>query len=205
MYKDRYTKAQLERMDIARELLANRYLLNALLSSLYRVQLQFDHNFSIIYNSLKEKGLIREEEKKKVIQKRTRKREITKEKIELTEGTIEFEKFSLTGRQYNALVKEYGSDVVNEACILLDGYLKQRLKKPKDCYKKLKDWAIHLVLKDRLVNVRKDLSVINREVDYKTIEDKPTALKYIASVPSHIRNIDPGVKYLVEKFEIKEE
>lgn len=204
MYKDRYTKAQLERMDIARELLANRYMLNALLSSLYRIQLQFDHNFSIIYNAMKEKGLIREEEKKERSKERIIRRELTKEKVMLTEGLVEFEKFSLTGRQYQALIREYGADVVNDACILLDGYLRERLTKPKDCYRKLKDWAIHLVMKERLRDIRRDITVIKNEIDYKTIEDKATAIKYIASVPSHIRNIDPATKYLVEKFNIED-
>lgn len=191
-------------MDIARELLANRYMLNALLSSLYRIQLQLDNNFRIL---AKEKGLMGKRTKKEERTKEENKKEkgLTKKKMLLSGGTIEFERFSLTARQHQALVKEYGADIVTEACILLDGYLRGRVKRPKDCYKKLKEWAIHLVMKDRLSDVRKDLSVIKTEVDYKAIEDKQTALRYIATVPSHIRNIEPGVKYLTEKFKLGEE
>lgn len=205
MYKDRYTKTQLERMDIARELMANRYLLNAIIASLYRIQLQFDHNFTLLYEGMKKKGWIRKEEKKERSKERIKRKELPKEKVLTTEGRIEFEKFSLTGSQYQALITEYGVDIVTEACILMDGYLRNTLKRPKDTYKKLKSWAIHLAMKNRLNDIRRDIEVISTEIDPNTIEDRDTAMKYIANVPSHIRNIDPGVRALTEKFNLSPE
>lgn len=202
VYRDRYTKRQLERMDIARELLANRYMLNVILSTLYKLAISIDDFLEVAKQ--KEKGLIGKRTKKEERTKEEIKKEkgLTKKKSVLNKTRIEFEKFSLTARQHQALVREYGADVVSEACIMLDGYLRNRLTRPKDCYKKLKDWAIHLVMKERLRDIRRDINNINREIDYKAIEDKTTALRYIASVPSHVRNINPAVKYLVEKFNI---
>ena len=70
MYRDRYTKRQLERMDIARELLANRYMLNVILSTLYKLAISIDDFLEVAKQ--KEKGLIG---------KRTKKEERTKEEI----------------------------------------------------------------------------------------------------------------------------
>lgn len=205
MHKDRYTKVQLERMDIARELMANRYLLNSVIASLYRIQLQFDHNFQLLVDIMKKKGWIEKEQKKESTKERIKRKRLPKEKVLTTEGQVEFEKFSLTGSQYRALIAEYGVDIVTEACILMDGYLRRTLKRPKDTYRKLKDWAIHLAMKNRLNDIRKDIEVISTEIDPDTIEDRETAMKYVANVPSHIRNVDPVVKALTEKFNLSPE
>jgi hypothetical protein len=207
MYKPKYIREELERMDVAKELLTIRYLLSVILSNLYRMNSCSIDNFENLFDLLQprvEKTTEKKTEKKVPLASPQRK-EIRKEKkrVKVVEQ-IQFEKFSIKATQYEALVKEYGVDIVTEACVLLDGYLIQTNRDIKDSYKKLKEWAIHQVTKKRLNDIRRDINIITTEVDYESIEDDITARKYIASVPNHRRNIDPAVKYLVNKFNIKE-
>ena len=180
-------------MDVAKELIANRYLLNVILTNLFRIQNTMNTNIDILKREKKN------ESKEKVTQKE--KKDKRKEKKGLRSlSNINFEKFSITSDQHEALTREYGIDVVNEACILLDGWLKAKNKDVKDSYHKLKSWAIHQVMKKRLSDLASDIVIASTEVDYTLIEDELRAKKYINSVPSHIRNVDLGVKYLVAKF-----
>ena len=98
---------------------------------------------------------------------------------------------------------EYGVEITTEACMILDGYLKNKSRDLKDNFRKLKQWAIHIAMKNRLSDVRKDIEQITTSIDVRTIEDVISAKKYIASVPPHIRNVDGDVKYLVDKFNIE--
>lgn len=182
-------------MDIAKELVANRYLLNVILTNLFRIQHTMNTNIDILKREKKK------ESKEKVTQKE--KKDKRKEKKELRSlSLINFEKFSITSEQHEALTREYGIDVVNEACMLLDGWLKAKNRNVKDSYRKLKSWAIHQVMKKRLNDLTSDIIKASSEVDYTLIEDEVRAKKYIASVPSHLRNVDSGVKYLVDKFNL---
>lgn len=185
--KDRYTKEQLAQMDVAKELLINRYLLNTVISNLYRINRCMVENFEYLLKHIDcpKKG------------KPIKKKEIARSE------RVQFEKFSITNEQYNALVNEYGVEVVTEACVILDGYLKTKSRDLKDNYKKLKQWAIHIAMKNRLSDVRQDIEQITSSIDVRDIGDVVTARKYINSVPSHIRNVDNDVKYLIDKFNIR--
>lgn len=185
--------------DIARELLVNRYMLSCVLSNLYKMQEIMNYNFSVM------NGKIRKEqnnEKKENPQTPKERKENKKEKKLLQGGIVDFEKFSITDKQYKALVREYGIEIVTESCMLLDGYLKTTNRSLKDNFKKLKGWAISLSMKRRLNNMRNSMLMSKNSLDYKAIEEKKDALSYINSVPDYRRNIDKGVKYLVEKFEL---
>lgn len=205
MHKRGYIKEQLEQMNIARELLINRYMLSVILSNLFamdkKIAYFLDQDIKQRRQEIKQEKK-EEKESNKVKEKR---KEINKEKKKAFTETIQFERFSITSEQYQALVNEYGVEVTTDACVFLDGYLKETGLQVKDYYRKLKQWAIHLVMRDRLSSIRRDIQKITQDIDYKTIEDKDTARKYIISVPDHMRNIDPAVKYLVEKFDIKGE
>ena len=198
-----YTKEELSNMGVAKELLTNRYLLSTILSNLYRMNRGMELNFENIYDILqKNPAVIEPINKEEQIQVRKKARK-HKKSVSVVEY-VQFEKFSITSEQYETLVKEYGVDVVTEACIMLDGFFKDTNRDVKDSFIKLKQWAIHLVMKRRLANIRKDIVKITNAIEYDDIQDEATARKYIASVPDHMRNIDFGVKYLVEKFNIKE-
>lgn len=188
-------------MDIAKELLTNRYLLNVILTNLYKMQRVMANNFSVIESDLRKEKKNEKKEKSHTLKERKVKKE--KKRIE-KESIIEFEKFSITSEQYEALVNEYGVDIVNEACVLLDGWFKEYNRDIKDNFKKLKQWAVHQVMKKRLRDVMADVVRITSHYDYKEIEDIAVARRYIANVPSHLRNLDYGVKYLVEKFKLGE-
>ena len=205
MLKPKYIKEELERMDVAKELLNIRYLLGVILSNLYRMNSCSIGNFENLFELLQgERTETKQEKKEKLTAKERKEIRKEKKKVKLVEQ-INFEKFTITATQYNALVKEYGIDVVVEACVLLDGYLKESNRDIKDSYTKLKQWAIHQVTKRRLNDIRRDINIITSEMDYESIEDEVTARKYIASVPSHRRNVEPSVRYLVDKFNLKGE
>ena len=171
--------------------------MSSILSSLYRIQQANDYNFKVLMGQAKEK---KKEQKENPLTPKERK-EIRKEKKRLLEvNIIAFEKFSVTIEQYDALVKEYGVEVVTEACVLLDGYLRTNNSNLKDSYKKLKEWAIHQAMKNRLNSLRSSIVQATTDIDYMDIKDSATALKYINSVPQHRRNIDSKVKYLITKF-----
>jgi hypothetical protein len=203
--KEHLLNRQLGAMDIARELLINRYMLSSILTSLYRINASNNYNFGIIKSLLDGGAKEKNKEKKESPPTPKERKENKKEKKRLLEiDIIQFEKFSITHTQYEALVREYGVEIVTEACVLLDGYLKEKNRNLKDSYKKLKEWAIHLVLKDRMSSLRTDIMVASTNLDYTKINDKVQALKYINSVPEHRRNIDNGVKYLIEKFKLSD-
>ena len=99
-------------MDIAKELLTNRYLLNVILTNLYKMQRVMANNFSVIESDLRKEKKNEKKEKSHTLKERKVKKE--KKRIE-KESIIEFEKFSITSEQHEALVNEYGVDIVNEA------------------------------------------------------------------------------------------
>lgn len=190
--RKKYLRETVDNLDIAKELASNRYLLNVILSNLYRIQHTMNTNIAIL-----------KQEQRKTETEKVQPKEKDKKKKELRIlNRINFERFSIKAEQHDALIREYGIDVVNEACMLLDGWLKTHPTKLKDNYKKLKQWAIHQVVKKRLSDISSDIVKASTTIDYKSIEDVIQAKKYIASVPSHIRNVDYGVKYLIEKFNI---
>lgn len=190
--RKKYLRETVDNLEIAKELASNRYLLNVILSNLYRMQHTLNTNIAIL-----------KQEKRKTETEKVLPKEKDKKKKELRVlNRINFERFSIKSEQHDALIREYGIDVVNEACMLLDGWLKTHPTKLKDNYKKLKQWAIHQVVKKRLSDISSDIVKASSTIDYKSIEDVIQAKKYIASVPSHIRNVDYGVKYLIDKFNI---
>ena len=182
-------------MDLARELLVNRYLLSAVLSNLYKLD-------TMVGNKLNQ--IAKEKKNEKKISSTPPKRKVRKKEKEDAQA-IYFERFSILPEQYQALIEEYGVEITTEACVMLDGYLKTTNTNLKDNFKKLKEWAIHLVMKERLSNLRADIMEASNDFNVEQIEDKVTALKYINSVPRYKRNIDKGVKYLVDKFKLGDE
>lgn len=179
-YKDVYTK-----LDIYRELLANRYMLSTLLVNLYNLMDMIDERDKIVNKALTKAG---------------RKRLA---KLKDKQDMVQFENFSITQQQHRALVKLYNPEIVNEACILLDKHIHNSGKTYSNPYKKLKEWGINLALKERLSDYTDKIIKATREVDYRIIEDKELALKYIYATPEWKRSIDEGCIYLRNKFNIE--
>lgn len=178
-YKKLYNK-----FNITHELLVNRYMLSVILTNLYTL---------IDAVQSKDRTL------SKLIDKKTY-NSIVKQQQEI--NTIEFGYFTITDKQYRILVGEYGLEVVSNACVILDKYI-QNLGRPlKNPYKKLREWAINLSMKERLSEYTSTITQAITSVNYEQIEDINMARQYIAGVPSHLRTLDEGCKYLKEKFNI---
>lgn len=205
MYNRKYIKDHLQNIDLARELNGIKYMLTVVLSNQFRLQNSIDFNISLLVEEKEKRKENKKEKQEKVIPKEIKEINKEKKKEVRREQYIQFEKFSIKARQYEALVQTYGHDVMTDAIILLDGYIKRSGKHPRDIYNKLKNWAIHQAMKQRINEIQEDIISIATEVDHTKITDLKTALKFIANVPSHLRNVDPSVKYLVDKFGIGKE
>lgn len=178
-YKKLYNK-----FNITHELLVNRYMLSVILCNLYTL---------IDAVQSKERMMSSLIDKKK-------QREVLKRQKQL--DIIEFEHFAITNTQYRLLLDEYGAEVVTNACVILDKFI-QNLGRPlKNPYKKLKEWAINLSMKDKLSEYTSTITQAITAVDYKTIEDEAMARQYIAGTPVYLRSVDEGCKYLMEKFNL---
>ena len=185
-------------LDVARELVINRYLLNTILTNLFLINEQMNINFSIIGGKKR-----KENQKKESSKERNNKR---KEKKVRPYEEVRFEFFAISQAQYKALIDEYGIDIINEAVILVDSYIKRTKRNIKAPYYKLKSWAIHLVMKKRLTDLTDDVTRVTADkVNVDKIDSMAEAIRYIRRVPTHLRNVDTTCKALVEKFNIKEE
>lgn len=178
-----------------------RYLISCILLNLYKTQQVNDYNFAII-NSLLRKEQNKEKKENPLSSPKGRKENKKEKKLCKRCDTIEFEKFSLKATDYQALVNEYGVEVVTRGAVILDGYLKPTGRTLKDNYKKLKEWAISLAMKERINKQRTAIIMAGKSFDINSIEDRSTALKYIDSIPEYRRNIDKNVQTLIEKFEL---
>lgn len=178
-YKDTYNKFK-----ITHELLVNRYMLSVILSNQYNL-IEALQARERAYNKLLDKTTVSKLKKEKHIV-----------------DTIEFNNFVLPSKQYQALLNEYGAEVVTNACVILDKYIQTSGVVLKQPYKKLKEWAINLAMREKLSDYTSTITQAITSMDYRVIEDKDMAIKYIAGTPIHMRNIDEGCKYLKEKFNL---
>ena len=175
-YKDLYNK-----FNIVHELLVNRYMLTVLLTNVFNL---------IDLLETKERTL------RKLLPKEEQ------NSIKPIEDTIEFNNFTLSNKQYQALLNEYGAEVVTNACVILDKYIQTSGKNIKQPYKKLKEWAINLAMRDKLSDYNSTICQAITNIDYHDIDTIENARKYIQGTPVYLRNIDEGCKYLKEKFNL---
>lgn len=178
-YKDTYTK-----LNVVHELLVNRYMLTVLLTNTY--------NLIELLNA-KEKRLsflLDEQAQKKI-----------KKDINIS-NVIQFNNFNLTSKQYEILVNEYGHEVIADACVILDKYIETSGRNIKSPYKKLKEWAVNLAMKERISQYNSTICQAITAIDYHDIDNRENALKYIQGTPFYMRNVDAGCKYLKEKFNL---
>lgn len=178
-YKDLYNK-----FNIVNELLVNRYMLTVLLTNVFNL---------IELTSSKER----------TIQKLLDKQEAKKiNRLKKLEDMIDFNNFTLSNKQYQALLNEYGAEVVTTACVILDKYIEQTNKPINNPHKKLKEWAINLAMKEKLSDYTSTICQAITNIDYHDIDTIENARKYIQGTPVYLRNIDEGCKYLKEKFNL---
>ena len=175
----------LTKLDIYRELLTNRYLLTTILINMYSLMDNIKVQEKIISKVLSVN------EKKAI------------EELQTTREVIQFEYFSLSAKQYQALVNKYNPEIVTDCCVILDGYCKLG-KTYKNIYKKLYTLCDEMSKKEQISNDLNQMITTLRAMDYTLIEDIELAKKYIKATPEYIRNIDKGCKYLKEKFNLWE-
>lgn len=190
----------LDKQSIMREILSVKYLLNALLISIYNMNDRNAKSFNIINNDIA-RILGRVISDDNTGKSKLTRRKVASNKTNIDEAKyIQFEKFKIKDSQYRALVNEYDIDIVTEACVELDLYLKTSGKKINNVYAKLKNWAIHIALKKKYCTIHNDIMKSSKEFNVEMIDNKNDAIKYIASVPTHMRNLNKEVRFLVEKF-----
>lgn len=173
--------------DIAREILANRYMLVTLLVNI---------NNLVYYLEGKEKALrelLPEDKRNKI--RRTIK----------FQDTIQFDMFEMSNRYFNALSNKFKPDVVSSAVVLLDNYIKDHPEK------KLSQQQINRKVREycerySAVNTTKEYleqAIVNAtKIDYKLIDNETVARQYIMGVPFYMRSLDKGCKYLKDKFNL---
>lgn len=173
----------LTKLDIYRELLTNRYLLSTILVNIYGLMDNIKVQEKII-------GKVLSVNEKRKLQDLQTKREL-----------INFEYFSISAKQYQALVNEYNPEIVTDCCVLLDGYYKIG-RNYKNNYKKLKSLCDEISKKEQISNELNKMINTLRAMDYTLIEDIETAKRYVQATPEYMRNIDKGCKYLIDKFNL---
>lgn len=181
-YIDKYT-----RFNIVQGILTNRYMLTALLVNV---------NNLCYYLEGREKTL------RTLLPTETRK---TLHQDIQYKDIVEFDEFKISGRYFNALSKEFGYDVVSEACVLMTTHIRRNLDKQfsqAQINKKLKEYCIKV---HSMNEVSDDLSkaiLATKNIDYKLIDNETTARQYIKGVPSYMQSLDEGCLYLKERFNL---
>lgn len=180
-YRNKYDK-----FNIATEILTNRYMLTALLVNV---------NNLCYYLEAREKTMreLLPPDKRKAIHKTIQYRD-----------TVEFDRFSISSRFFNALVRQYGGEVVSYSCVQLDSYLKRTAKElsPEKIRSMLKDYAEMYTSKKKASDALADAINITLSMDYKLIDNEVTARQYIEGTPWYERDISEGCIYLKEKFNL---
>ena len=180
-YRNKYDKFK-----IATEILTNRYMLASLIVNV---------NNLCYYLEAREKTMreLLPPEKRKAIQKTIQYRD-----------TIEFDKFKVSSRFFNALVHKYGAEVVSYSCVQLDSYLKRIAKEysPPEIRKRLKEYAEMYTNKRKASDTLAEAINLTMSMDYKLIDTKELARQYIEGTPWYERDISEGCKYLKEKFNL---
>lgn len=180
-YRNKYDKFK-----IATEILTNRYMLTSLLVNV---------NNLCYYLEAREKTMraLLPEAQRKAIRKTIQYKD-----------TIEFDRFKVSSRFFNALVHKYGAEVVSYSCVQLDSYLKKTAKEysPPEIRKRLKEYAEMYSHKRKASDALADAINITMSMDYKLIDSKEIALQYIEGTPWYERDISEGCKYLKDKFNL---
>lgn len=168
---------------IAIELKSIRYLINNLITTLFDVK-------ELLTLLLAKEGIKKTPDKPR------------KKANKTDDNKIKFDLFALTERQYNALIKEYGYDIVCRACAMLDDYVRDKGYVPyKNPALALKKCMVIHAMKQK-IEEQKVGFVTFKDIDHTLIDNKADAISFINSVPKHIRNVDPSVRQLVERFNI---
>lgn len=180
-YRNRYDKFK-----IATEILTNRYMLTTLLVNV---------NNLCYYLEAREKAirlLLPEEQRKKL------------HKTIQYKDTIEFDKFNISSRFFNALVHKYGAEVVSYSCVKLDSYLKKTAKEysPPEIRKRIKEYAEVYTNKKKASDTLADAINLTLSMDYKLIDTPELARQYIEGTPWYERDISEECKYLKDKFNL---
>lgn len=178
-----YQKYRL-RLDIQRELLANRYLLNAILTNIFAIEDRLRDKEKIFSRALTSKD-------KKALTKLNKESEV-----------IQFENFSIPMSQYKALVNRFNPEVVTDAAMVLESYIKTNTKPLKSYYNKLKTLCETLDKKKQITSHFNSIIDQINNLNYDELETKEQAQAYIANLPPHLRNLDKGTQYLKDKFNL---
>ena len=180
-YRDRYDKFK-----IATEILVNRYMLTTLLVNV---------NNLCYYLEGREKAMreLLPEDKRKKIYRTLEYRD-----------SVEFDKLKVSSRFFNALVRQYGAEVVSYSCVQLDNYLKKHGVDftPPILRKKLRECAEVYSNKLKASDVLAEAINVTLSMDYKMIDTPELARQYIEGTPWYERDISEGCKYLKEKFNL---
>lgn len=180
-------KLQYNKFDIVRELLAQRYILTTMWVNINNLAYFMEGKEKAV------RALLSEESRQKL-------RKSIKYK-----DTIEFDRFEISSRYYNALINKFGVESVTNGSILLDNYIKDNIDK------QLSQSKINKLLKEYVTGYKSSIDVneylktaisITKSVDYKMIDKEEIARQYIAGVPYYMRSIDKGCIYLKDKFNI---
>ena len=136
--------------------------------------------------------LLKEKEKKE-------KKKKEEEKVDLREK-IEFNSYSLKASYIKSLIREYNTNVVTDACVVLDKLASLQGKHYAKPEPKLREICENFSMRDKLIEDYSYTSQRVRSVDYQKIDNVTDARSYIIKTPFYRRNLDPGVAYLQNKF-----
>lgn len=180
-YRNKYDKFQ-----IATEILTNRYMLTALLVNV---------NNLCYYLEGREKAmreLLPEEKRKKIY------------KTIQYKDTVEFDKFKVSSRFFNAMVHKYGAEVVSYSCVQLDKFLKNNAKEysPKKIREKLKQMADVYYARTKASDVLAEAINTTLSMDYKLIDTPELARQFIEGTPWYERDVSEACKYLKDRFKL---
>ena len=180
-YRNKYDKFK-----IATEILVNRYMLTALLVNV---------NNLCYYLEGREKAIrqLLPEDKRKAIHNTIQYRD-----------TVEFDKFKVSSRFFNALVHKFGGEVVSYSCVQLDKFLKNNAKEycPQVIRKKLKEYAEMYTNKRKASDTLAEAINLTMSMDYKMIDTEELARQFIEGTPWYERDISPACQYLKDKFNL---
>lgn len=204
------------KLNIYHEVKAMRYLQSVIMSNLislgdYLVDLQRDNTRGL--NRLEELLQRKEKEERKENKEQEKvsqtllkekekkeKKEEREKKLTLFPEKLEFQFFSLSSKKYNALVREYGADVVNDSCVILDKLIGLSGRSYKKVDAKLTEICINLAMRDSLTEKLSYTANTIRKVEYKLIDNLSDARKYYLATPSYLRRVDKGCVWLVSQF-----
>lgn len=198
-------KAEITRLDIFHEVKAMRYLQSIMMNYLLSLTDYVERIEKLVQREKKREEKEKTKEQEKVSHTLPKEKENKKEKEEKRKEkaipeNLKFQFFSLSKKYYEALTREYGANVVNDACVVLDSLMMRTGKAYADPKKKLREICEMFDIKDNLVETLSASAQLIRSVNYEMIETEEDALRYMRATPFYMRNIDKGFIYLSKKF-----